>query len=119
MDCRIGYVTVGVSDLERSIAFYRDQLGFNLLYSAPEFRYASFDVNGIRFSIAAADPSGSQPVGRPTGIGFFVDDVDAAHDELAARGVNFTMKPARQPWGGYMGMFADPDGNTFYLDKAG
>ena len=28
------------------------------------------------------------------------------------------MAPQKQPWGGYMGMFADPDGNVFYLDGA-
>jgi len=27
------------------------------------------------------------------------------------------MKPSKQPWGGFMAMFADPDGNTFYLDE--
>jgi len=117
MDCRIGYVTVGVRDLERSLAFYRDVLGFSLMYSAPEFSYASFDVGGIRFAIAAsADDSFS---GRHTGIGLMVADVDASHADLAAKGVGFTMEPSKQPWGGYMAMFADPDGNTFYLDSAG
>jgi predicted enzyme related to lactoylglutathione lyase len=28
------------------------------------------------------------------------------------------MAPSKQPWGGYMAMFADPDGNIFYLDQA-
>jgi hypothetical protein len=27
------------------------------------------------------------------------------------------MAPAKQPWGGFMGLFADPDGNLFYLDQ--
>ena len=116
MDCRIGYVTVSVRDLERSIAFYRDSLGFSLSYSAPEFHYASFDVGGIRFAIAAgADESFTA---RHTGIGFIVADVDAAHAELSAKDVEFTMPPGKQPWGGYRAMFADPDGNTFYLDGA-
>jgi predicted enzyme related to lactoylglutathione lyase len=45
-------------------------------------------------------------------------DVDAAHAELAAKGVKFTMGPGKMPWGGYMAMFVDPDGNEFYLDQA-
>ena len=45
-----------------------------------------------------------------------VPDVDAAFSELCAKGVRFTMMPSKQPWGGYMAMFADPDGNIFYLD---
>lgn len=121
MDCRIGYVTVGVNGLERALAFYRDTMGFELLYSAPEFRYAAFQVGDLRFSIAASEGDESFIHGsgnRNTGIGFVVADVDATHGELVAKGVHFTMPPGKQPWGGYMAMFADPDGNVFYLDQA-
>ena len=121
MNCRIGYVNVGVRDLDRSIAFYRDALGFSLMYAAPEFHYAAFDVGGMRFAIAASETDAftARTAGnRHTGIGLIVEDVDAAHAELAAKGVEFTMSPAAQPWGGYMGIFADPDGNLFYLDQA-
>jgi len=115
MDCRIGYVTVSVRDLDHAIAFYRDIMGFPLLYAAPEFHYASFQLGDVRFSIAVA-PDDSH-VARHSGIGFYVADVDAAHAALAAKGVNFTMPPSKQPWGGYMAMFTDPDGNGFYLDS--
>ena len=47
-----------------------------------------------------------------------VEDVDAAYREMKARGARFTMEPSKQPWGGYMAMFADPEGNVFYLDSA-
>jgi hypothetical protein len=122
MESRIGYVNVGVSDLERSVAFYRDVLGFKLIVSEPQFHYAAFDVGGLRFAIAASETDGftGRPPGhRHTGIGLMVADVDAVHAELTAKGVTFTMPPARQPWGGYMGIFSDPDGNLYYLDKAG
>ena len=46
-----------------------------------------------------------------------VDDLDAAHAALAEKGVVFTRLPTREPWGGYMAVFADPDGNTYYLDQ--
>jgi predicted enzyme related to lactoylglutathione lyase len=113
-------VNVGVRDLERSIAFYRDVLGFTLVYSAPEFHYAAFDVGGVKFAIAASesDSTGQQTGNRHTGIGLVVPDVDAAHKELTAKGVQFTMPPGKMPWGGYMGIFADPDGNLYYLDTA-
>ena len=78
------------------------------------FHYARFDVAGMRFAVASG---GERPEGdRHTGIGIVVPDVDAAYEELNAKGVRFTMAPSRQPWGGYMAMFADPDGNVFYLD---
>jgi predicted enzyme related to lactoylglutathione lyase len=117
MDWKLGYVTVGVRDLECAIEFYRDTLGLPLQYAAPEFSYAAFDAGGTRFSLAA----GTEVHGtgnRNTGIGLVVSDVDAAYRELSAKGVEFTMAPQKQPWGGYMAMFADPDGNVFYLDGA-
>ena len=46
-----------------------------------------------------------------------MEDLDAAHAQLSEAGVEFTRPPAREPWGGYMAIFADPDGNTFYLDQ--
>jgi catechol 2,3-dioxygenase-like lactoylglutathione lyase family enzyme len=120
MRCHIGYVNVGVRDLERAIAFYRDVLGFTLVFSEPAFHYARFDIGGFRFAIAASEVdhfSGGVPGNRHTGIGLTVADVNAAAEELMAKGVEFPMKPAKQPWGGYMGIFADPDGNLYYLDQ--
>jgi catechol 2,3-dioxygenase-like lactoylglutathione lyase family enzyme len=118
MNIRIGYVIVGVKSLASAVPFYRDTMGFELLFSEPEFHFASFKVGDMRFSLAegAAETHGAGD--RNTGIGFEVPDVDAAHAELAAKGVTFTMGPGKMPWGGYMAMFADPDGNVFYLDQA-
>ena len=56
-------------------------------------------------------------IGRHTGIAFAVPDLDAAYRELAAKRVRFTLPPTKQPWGGYLATFADPDGNIFYLDQ--
>ena len=121
MDCRIGYVNIGVRDLDRAVAFYRDVLGFELLFADPQFHYASFSVGGLTFGVAASEVdhfSGTAPGNRHTGIGLVVADVDAAAKELMEKGVPFPMLPAQQPWGGYMGIFGDPDGNLFYLDQA-
>jgi uncharacterized glyoxalase superfamily protein PhnB len=118
MDWKIGYVIVGVKDLDRAIEFYRDTVGFAFVHAAPEFHFAEFRVGDRRFSLAGASGGGgTHKVGGNTGIGFVVADVDAVYRQLSAKGVDFTLKPARQPWGGYMGMFADPDGNVFYLDQ--
>ena len=56
-------------------------------------------------------------LGRHTGVGFNTADLEADHKRLAEQGVVFTMEPTRQPWGGFMALFADPDGNVFYLDE--
>ena len=117
---RLWYVNVFVTDLKRAVDFYQRILGLPLQFQEEQFGYASFAPEGIRLGIARVDPKARESAGmagRHTGIGFGVPDLDAAHRELAAKGVRFTMAPTKQPWGGYMAMFADPDGNVFYLDQ--
>lgn len=110
---RVAYVTVAVSDLDRAVAFFRDRVGLVLKFSDADFGYAEFDTPGAGFAVAR-DP---ERAGRHTGIGFAVEDLDTAHARLSDAGVEFTRPPTREPWGGYMAIFADPDGNTFYLDQ--
>lgn len=117
---RIAYVNVQVTDLDRSVAFFEKTLGLELQFSHTEFGYASFSAGPITLGLAqidAADPEARAGVGRHTGIGFAVPDLRARHAELTARGVAFPMLPSKQPWGGFMALFEDPDGNVFYLDE--
>ena len=68
-------------------------------------------------SVGTDSAESSRLVGRHTGVGLGVTDLEAAHAELRDAGVCFTMPPERQPWGGFMATFSDPDGNVFYLDQ--
>ena len=115
----VWYVNVFVSDFARALAFYRDQLGLRVVVEDGDFGYASFDTKGAGFAIAAVDPASEQAalVGRHTGIGWGVPSVDESYEALTAAGVSFAAPPQRQPWGGYMAMLEDPDGNVFYLDE--
>ena len=110
----IGYVNVFVSDLTTSMAFFRDTIGLKLRMGDPSFGYASFDAGPVSFGLAQTDDAGL--IGRHTGVGFIVDDIDAAHTDLSGKGVEFEMPPTKQPWGGTLALFKDPDGNVFYLD---
>lgn len=114
-ETRLAYVNVTVSDVDRSVAFFRDTVGLPLDFADAQFGYASFATPGARFAVVQS-PEG-EAEGRHTGVGFVVDDLDAAHAALAEKGVVFTRPPTREPWGGYMAIFADPDGNTYYLDQ--
>ncbi len=112
---RIGYVNIFVSDFDRALAFYEQTLGLTVVTRDESFGYASFATAGASFAFARADDPAL--TGRHTGIGWVVDDVNEAFETLSAAGVEFEMPPAEQPWGGYMAMFRDPDGNLFYLDQ--
>lgn len=116
----IAYVNVYVTDLERSVAFFEGTLGLGLQFADAQFGYASFDAGPIRIGLAqidAEDPDARALTGRQTGVGFAVPDLDARYAKLKGAGVAFPMPPSKQPWGGYMALFADPDGNVFYLDQ--
>jgi predicted enzyme related to lactoylglutathione lyase len=114
---QVSYVNIFVSDLEQAIAFYRDKLGLALQFSSPQNGYASFAAGAVRLGVALPGADHADLVGRHTGVGLEVDDLGVEHARLAGLGVHFTMPPTRQPWGGFMAMISDADGNVFYVDQ--
>jgi predicted enzyme related to lactoylglutathione lyase len=114
---QIAYVNVFVSALEPAPVFYAGTFGLEVEQSAPEHGYASLAAGAVRLGLAVAGPDQADLVGRHTGVGLAVDDLAAEHARLAGLGVRFTMPPTRQPWGGFMALATDPDGNVFYFDE--
>lgn len=114
---QISYVNVFVRDLKEATMFYRDKLGLQLKFSSAEHGYASFSAGDVRLGVSVPGTDQAPLVGRHTGVGFEVPDLEAAHARLSGLGVRFTMPPTRQPWGGFMAMISDTDGNVFYLDQ--
>jgi catechol 2,3-dioxygenase-like lactoylglutathione lyase family enzyme len=108
----IGQIHVSVTDVERSIAFYRDTLGIPFLFRVPEQPMAFFDCGGVRLYLGRPE----SPEFRSNPVLYFsVEDVHVAHRELAARGVSFRDEPhlvarleGSELW---MAFFDDPDGN--------
>ena len=128
MKPRITLLTLGVDDLERAVAFYRDGLGFATDgIVGTEFEngaVAFFELeNGLKLalwprrSIAADTGLAQGPRSQcQLTIGHNVashEEVDAAMDQAKAAGAR-TVKPARATfWGGYAGYFEDPDGHVW------
>ena len=112
----IGQIHITASDIGRSVAFYRDALGLPLLFEVPEQRMAFLDAGGVRLYLAQAESPEfeSHPL-----LYFRVDDIAAAHRDLAARGVAFTDEPhvvhrngSHELW---LAFFRDPDGAPLAL----
>ena len=106
-------VAVFVSDLERAIGFYRDDLGLELT------KQGSFGAEFLEQAPhlgvhPAVHPDAKALVGRHTGVTFHVPDLLAYCERLHGRGVRFVNEPSQQSWG-IMAMIADPDGNVFAL----
>jgi methylmalonyl-CoA/ethylmalonyl-CoA epimerase len=111
----IGQIAINTHDVERSIAFYRDALGLDFLFQAGQLAF--FMCGDIRIMLSVAE---NEEFDHPSSILYFrVDDIHAARDELAARGVPFEDEPhliAEMPdhdlW---MTFFRDPDRNYLGL----
>jgi predicted enzyme related to lactoylglutathione lyase len=120
MNVVVTYANLYVSDLGRAVDFYHGVLGLPLIFRDDSFSYARLDAGRIYLGVAAVARDAdnfAELVGRQTGIGFAVPDIDAAYREWSAKGVRFTMVPSDQAWGGRLALFADPDGNVLYLDR--
>jgi predicted enzyme related to lactoylglutathione lyase len=117
MDIKLDYVIVGVKALEPAVAFYRDVMGFQFLFSEPEMHFASFKVGAMSFSLAeGAEETTAPATATPASASWCRSRRRACR--ACRQGVFFSMGPGKMPWGGYMAMFKDPDGNEFYLNQA-
>lgn len=124
MNPSITVITIGVDDLERSVSFYADGLGFKTEgIIGREFEYgavAFFDLQpGLRLALwprrSLAHDSGlalSGPSATELSLGHNVAspaEVDAVMAQAEAAGA-VIVKPAQETfWGGYAGYFQDPD----------
>lgn len=110
----IGQIGMTVTDLDRSVAFYRDVLGLKFLFRAPNLAF--FDCAGIRLMLGLPEANGE--TFRPI-LYFRVDDIQAAAQELERRGVAFESKPAMvarlEKHDLWLAAFRDPDRNVVEL----
>lgn len=122
MDWTLEVVNVPVSNVDQGIAFYRDQMGFNLDFrtSIGQMDFAQLTPPGSGCSIVVGDENTRQgmPPGSLRGLQLVVTDVQAARQELLDRGVEVggvTILDERD--GGTFFSFADPDGNTWAVQE--
>ena len=109
---RVSYATVFVSDMKRSVAFYRDVIGLPLKFDSPE--WSEFATDGATFALhrseyPPAPRDGSElPAGhcRP---GLSVRDLDVFHQQMVEHNVICTQQP-KDLFGARIAQYLDPDG---------
>lgn len=118
---RIFKSNVFVRNLDRSVKFYVDQLGFSVVADG-RFEFGRWvaiappDGNAILAVLAPKRGSANHKlIGRATQIGFIAEDIHATYHLWLSRGVQFHHPPQPQLWGGTFAVFCDPDENTFEL----
>ncbi len=124
---RVGAI-LAVADVGRSLAFYRDRLGFEVeaVYDDPP--YATLTLAGARLSLAeqghaAEDRAGvdmaapADPAHANAVLVVEVDDARAEHARLGSEGVRFLADPYEPPWGGCRFFCVDPDGYLVEIEQ--
>ena len=121
---RLTVITLGVSDMRASIAFY-DALGFARKFRATGEEVAFFETGGTvlglypwsKLALDAALPDQPRPIGfRGTTLAWncrTTDEVDAVLAFAEAQGATLLKAAHPTDYGGYAGYFADPDGHLW------
>ena len=120
---KITCICLGVRDMERSVIFYRDQLGFHTDSGDNHPRVCFFDTPGTKFELypldlLAKDIDASDPPVYHDGFGgitlaYNVDSrakVDETIELVRKAGGRIVKEPQDAFWGGYHAYFSDPDG---------
>lgn len=124
---RVGTI-LAVADVGRSLAFYRDRLGFAVEAEYDDPPYATLELAGARLSLAeqghpAEDRPGvtmlapEDPSRLPAILVLEVDDCHGAYEQLRTDGVEFLAEPYSPPWGGSRCFARDPDGYLVELEQ--
>jgi catechol 2,3-dioxygenase-like lactoylglutathione lyase family enzyme len=120
MDQRVSLITLGVADLGRARAFY-EALGWRS-NSPPEINVVFFQTGGMVFALwdraSLAEDSGVELGSGYGGVTLAYNvtspsAVDVVIGEARAAGATISREPGETFWGGYSGVFVDPDGHPW------
>lgn len=132
MDWKLEVVVVPVSDVDRAKEFYTEKLGFNLDVdhrAGENFRVVQLTPPGSACSITIGTGLSDAAPGSVRGLQLVVSDIEAAHAQLVARGVEASevshfgeaglqpgLDPQRREFSSFI-FFSDPDGNTWTVQE--
>ena len=119
---------LAVSDVDRSLAFYRDLVGFEVEATYDDPPYATLVLAGTRLSLAEqGHPAEDRPGVTMTTpedtskanvvLVVEVEDAGAAYVELETKGARFLAEPYEPPWGGCRFFCIDPDGYLVEIEQ--
>ena len=113
---QLDYTMIVVSDMQRSVEFYRNKLGIPMKFQSPDWTEFATGTTTLALhggGVASTQPPAGDPskVAGACSIGFNVDDVDKTYEELKARGITFVMPPMQREGEGIkLAVAIDPDG---------
>jgi len=113
MLCKLEHVIVYCSEMKRSVAFYRDVLGFPVMLESPE--WTEFHCGGVKLALRLAEKAEEKRQDGPdrageTRLGFEVLEIEKFFQEKKQRGAVFSLPPATTDSGRKRAVMLDPDG---------
>ncbi len=114
----LNHVIVYVRDVEKSLQFYHEKLGFRVIESMEGYARLRSPAGGATLALHATSerrPAG----GRPVVLYFETPDLGPVCRGLQKKGVRFDQMPQRMPWGWDHAYLKDPDGHPLSLYRAG
>jgi predicted enzyme related to lactoylglutathione lyase len=118
MDWKLELVAVPVTDVDRAIAFYTEQVGFKLDHDhrvSEDVRFVQLTPPGSACSIALGTGLTEMAPGSQRGLQVVVSDAAGARAQLVENGVEAS-EVQEFPWGKFV-YFSDPDGNRWALQQ--
>lgn len=106
---KLSLVVIYAHDVERSLAFYRHQIGL-AVREQHGHDWIEFDTAGTTLALHPVDGSPLKDRQR-TELFFIVDDVDQTYETMRSDGVAFVETPTDQAFGFRTAACLDPDGN--------
>lgn len=123
MKARISMITLGVADLEKSVKFYAQGLGFPKMESPPEVAF--FTLNGTWLGLYSRAALAEDAMVSAEGYGFggfalahnvaSETEVDDIINQALSAGAALAKPAQNTSWGGYAGYFKDPDGHLWEI----
>jgi lactoylglutathione lyase len=113
---QIDYTMIVVSDMEKSVQFYRDKIGIPLKFQSPDWTEFATGATTLALHGGGApkeyhDTGDQSKIAGACSIGFNVDDVDKTYEEMRAKGIRFVMPPTQREGEGIkLAVALDPDG---------
>jgi predicted enzyme related to lactoylglutathione lyase len=102
---KFSYAIKFVSDMDRAVKFYRDTLGLPLKFESPG--WSEFITGNTTLALHPA--SEKNPAGSVE-LGFSTPDLEKFYEDMAGKGVQFSMPPTKQDFGGLLAQFVDSEG---------
>ena len=120
MSIRINYSIIFVSDMARSVAFYRDTVGIPLKFESPG--WAEFLTEGATLALHQGEPPAERAARNDEAAGqcragFQVPDIDVFHQRMTEQNVTCLHEPT-ETFGVRIAQYVDPDGLVFSVSGA-